>query len=161
MRKILLSVALAAIATTAQAQGILTQRNISQAMALAVAQGALETCTQQGHRISVTVVDRSGNILVVLRGDGAGPHTLDSSRMKAYSSASFGAPPMNFFNAIVAAPGTPNVNSIPNISPLGGGVPIRAGNELIGAVGVGGAPGGNLDEACANAGIERIRAQLN
>lgn len=162
MKKVLLAATVLALSTAAaSAQAIRAERTLSIGLALQIAQGALETCTQQGHRVSVTVVNPAGQILVVLRGDGAGPHTLDSSRMKAYTSATFRAPTQQFFTNIQANPATPNVTSFPGVVALGGGVPVRAGNDVIGAVGVGGAPGGQLDEACANAGIERVRAQLN
>jgi uncharacterized protein GlcG (DUF336 family) len=107
------------------------------------------------------VVDASGLVVAAIRGDGAAPHTLDASRRKAYTSASA----KNTTSALLATsqsnPGAQNLGQIDGFLLLGGGVPISSGaGAVVGAIGVGGAPGGNFDEECANAGIDKIKDRL-
>ncbi|MFQ6016634.1 MAG: heme-binding protein [Kiloniellaceae bacterium] len=136
-----------------------------QVLTLALAQeavaAALQACEDQGYRVSVAVVDRSGRIKAQLRGDGAGPHTLDSSRKKAYTALSLRHATSDLVALIQKRPeaaGLKEMNA--EILILGGGLPIAAGEEVIGGIGVGGAPGGHLDESCAKAGIDKIRNRL-
>lgn len=157
----LLSVlALSAVATAASAQAVRTERNISLELANQVAAGAVAACTAGGYNVAATVVDRAGTVRAVQRADNAGPHTLESSRLKAYTSASAKNNTLAMMEAAQKNPAGANVVYIPGYLLLGGGVPIRVGNEVIGAVGVGGAPGGNLDEQCAVAAIDKIKDQL-
>jgi uncharacterized protein GlcG (DUF336 family) len=99
-------------------------------------------------------------VRAVQRADTAGSHTLAASERKAWTSASAKAPTLAMMENAQKNPGAANLVNIPGFLLLGGGVPVKAGNEVIGAVGVGGAPGGHLDEQCANAGIEKVKAQL-
>jgi uncharacterized protein GlcG (DUF336 family) len=129
------------------------------AMAQDAAVAALGKCLADGYRVSVAVVDRGGNVRALLRGDGAGPHTPDSSFKKAYTSASLGRPTGELAGMVggnTAVAGLRDMND--KILILGGGLPIRFGQDLVGGIGVGGAPGGQLDEACAKAGLEKIGA---
>ena len=128
-------------------------------MATQAAHAAVDKCLKDGYRVSVSVVDMGGNLRALLRQDGAGPHTVDSSRKKAYTSASMRQPTANLAKLIVKMPeaqGLKNMNE--HILLLGGGLPIKIGNEVLGGIGVGGAPGGHLDEACAQAGLDSIGA---
>jgi uncharacterized protein GlcG (DUF336 family) len=129
------------------------------ALALEAATTAEATCAQQGYRVAVAVVDRGGRITVQLKGDGAGPHTLDSSRRKAYTAASLGESTAEL-DATSRLPGAQGLREIDEFLLLGGGLPIESGESVVGGIGVGGAPGGHLDEACARAGIERIADRL-
>ena len=129
--------------------------------ALTAAQAAMAHCRKAGHQVTVAVVDRSGQIRAQLRADNAGPHTNDTSRRKAYMSATMRANSGTIAENVAKNPGAAGVAQITDFIMLAGGVPIRSGNEVIGAIGVGGAPGGNLDEACANAGIDKIKDRLN
>lgn len=140
--------------------GLVTERIISTQMAIDAAIAAEQTCRQQGYRVSVTVVDRYGQIRAVVRGDGAGPHTLDTSRRKAYTSATFRANTTQTAENIRNNPAGANLVFVDQVLHVGGGMPIRAGQEVVGAIGVGGAPGGHLDDACAQAGIQRISDRL-
>ena len=118
---------------------------------------ALEQCEADGYRVSVAVVDAGGNLKALLRADGAGPHTPDSSFKKAYTAASLGRPTGELAQLIVdqpAAEGLRDMNE--NILILGGGLPIKTDGGAAGGIGVGGAPGSHLDEACARAGLEAI-----
>lgn len=130
-------------------------------LAREAAAAALEKCSEDGHRVSVAVVDHSGVVKVLIRGDGAGPHTTDSSRKKAYTAASLRRPTSEFADLIGKNPALQGLRDMnDDILMLGGGLPIARDGEVIGGIGVGGAPGAQLDEACAQAGVERINATL-
>jgi len=139
-------------------QTLLTQKALSADAALTVAHAALDKCHADGYRVSLTVLDAAGLIKVQIRGDGTGPHTLEHSRRKAYTALTFKRTSAETAKAWAAATTSPPV--IEGTVGAGGGVPIRAGDEVIGAIGVSGAPGGDKDEACANAGIARIAELL-
>jgi len=96
----------------------------------------------------------------VQRADNAGPHTLAASLQKAYTSASARNNTLAMMEGAQKNPAAANLTDIPGFLLLGGGVPVRVGNDVIGAVGVGGAPGGHLDEQCAVAGINSVKDQL-
>ncbi len=138
---------------------LLTQKAISTPIALALAQAAYESCIQQGHHVSVTVVGSEGQVLVSLRGDGASPHTFENSQRKAYTSRTFRTPSGEFAQRVKDNP-TLGVVHLPGIIALQGALPIKVADATIGAVGVSGAPGGDKDEACAKAGIDKVADQL-
>jgi uncharacterized protein GlcG (DUF336 family) len=126
---------------------------------------AVSVCQASGYLVTATVVDASGLVKAVAKGDGAPPHTLDSSRGKAYAAVSLGP---NFrettTSAIVARVGSspafgPLVH-LPNVFLVAGGVVIKSGEEVVGAIGVGGSPGGDKDEVCAQAAVAKIAGQL-
>jgi uncharacterized protein GlcG (DUF336 family) len=151
----------AAVATALPARAqVLQERNISLAAAQAIALAAVEACAARNFNVTATVVDRAGVVRAVLRGDRAGPHTLGASRNKAFTAASARNTTSAMAQAAESNPGARNLVHIPGFLLLGGGVPLRAGDEVIGAIGVGGAPSGAIDEECANAAIERTRDLL-
>ncbi|MBN9560512.1 MAG: heme-binding protein [Alphaproteobacteria bacterium] len=118
-------------------------------------------CAQQGYAETAVVVDADGVRQAVLRGDRAGSHTLDSANDKAYTAASFKADTAALLERAKTVPGFSALfTQLPHLMLFGGGVVIKVGDEVIGAVGASGAPGGNLDEACARAGLDKIRDQL-
>lgn len=122
---------------------------------------ALEQCRAGSYRVSVAVVDRDGVLRLQMRDDGAGAHTLDSSYRKAYTAASLRAPTAKFAALIARKPQLQELRDMNDaILMLGGGLPIRIAGEIVGAIGVGGAPGAHLDENCARAGLRRIGADL-
>jgi uncharacterized protein GlcG (DUF336 family) len=126
-------------------------------LAVKMANAAMKKCDDDGHRVSVAVVDRSGVLRVLLRAGGAGPHTVNSSSKKAYTSASLGRPTSEFANMIKDKPELQGLREMdPQILILGGGLPVKIGEEVVGGIGVGGAPGAHLDEACAKAGLEAL-----
>ena len=131
------------------------------AAAQAIAQGAVEACAAKGFNVSAAVVDRAGVVRVVLRADRAGPHTPDAARAKAYTSASLRNATAAVAEAVEKNPAQRNLGQIAGFLLLGGGVPVRVGEEVIGAVGVGGAPTGQQDEDCAKAGLEKAQSSLN
>src|SRR3954470_7187606 len=143
----------------ALAQAPQVEKNVSMAMAMAIIQGTLEQCTKDGFKVSVVIVDKGGNVAASIRGDGTNPHTMEFARLKAYTSRTRGQTSLEFMK-LTSDPANAYLKQIPNTVAVGGGVPIKAGNEVIGAVGVSGAPGGEKDEVCANAGIAKVADAL-
>jgi uncharacterized protein GlcG (DUF336 family) len=122
-------------------------------------QAAVDACKKDGYRVSVSVVDRAGVLRAMGRADGAGPHTVDSSRKKAYTAASMRRTTSELAELIAKAPTLQALRDMNGeILILGGGLPIEIGGEVVGGIGVGGAPGTHLDDACAQEGLDAIGA---
>ena len=138
------------------AQAVRTERNMSLELASELAAATVAACSANNYNVSAVVVDRAGIVRAILRADNAGPHTLESARLKAYTSASAKNTTTAIMEGAQKNPAAANLGQIPGFLLLGGGVPVKMGNEVIGAVGVGGAPGGHLDEQCAMAGLEKV-----
>ena len=155
---ILAGIGLVALATPVSAQ-LLNHKDLSLATALTIATTAAETCKGQGYRVSATVVGRNGEIIVQLRGDDAGPHTIENSQKKAYTSRTFRIPSGEFVQRVKDNPTTGAVH-LTGIVAAQGALPIKIGDEVIGAAGISGAPGGDKDEACVKAGIDKVADQL-
>jgi uncharacterized protein GlcG (DUF336 family) len=147
-------------AAGANAQGVRTERTVSLALANEIAAATVASCSAQGYAVTATVVDRAGGIRAVQRADAAGPHTLAAAYEKAYTSASAKNNTLAMMDAAQKNPAAANLVHIPGFLLLGGGVAIKVGNDTIGAVGVGGAPGGHLDEQCALAALDKVKGQL-
>lgn len=125
--------------------------------AQAAARAAIDQCRADGYSVSAAVVHRSGLVKALLRDDGAGPHTLDSSRRKAYTAASLGESTGKLAKLVASQPELRALGQMnESILLLGGGFPIRMGEQVVGGIGVGGAPGVALDEACAQAGLKAL-----
>ena len=150
----------AAMVPLAHAQGLVVQKNIPLATAQLIANAAMEKCRELGFRVSVTVVDRAGLPIVMLRGDGAGLHTPEGSDRKAYTARTFGQPSADFVKRMLADPASTGSKEYTRVLALAGGLPIKVGDETIGGIGVAGAPGDSGDEGCAAAGIEKVKDQL-
>lgn len=150
---------LSATALSAQAQ-VLSERNISLELANRIAGATVAACSEKGYSVTATVVDRAGVIRSVQRADNAGPHTVAASFQKAFTSASARNTTLAMMETAQKNPGAANLTDIPGFLLLGGGVPVKAGSDVIGAVGVGGAPGGHLDEQCALAALESVKDAL-
>ena len=130
-------------------------------LATEAAQGALAACEAKGFHISVAVTDQSGLVRVLLRDDKAGPHTLDSSVKKAYTATSLGLSTGELTKVVAEHPDAAGLRDMnEKILVMQGGLPIKAGAEVIGGIGVGGTPGGTTDESCARAGLDKITKQL-
>ena len=147
-----------ALASPASAQ-LLTEKSLSAAMALTIAQTALETCTKQGYHVSVHVLGRNAEVIVAVRGDGAPPHTMENSQRKAYTARTFRISSGEFAQRVKDNPSISAVH-LTGIIAAQGALPIKVGDEVIGAVGVSGAPGGEKDEACSKAGLDKVADQL-
>ena len=155
-----LALSLLTAAASANAQVVLTQKNMSLELANQIASASVAACAANGYAVAATVVDRAGIVRAVQRADNAGPHTLGASQQKAFTSASAKNTTLAMMEGSQKNPAAANLVYIPGYLLLGGGVPVRVGNEVIGAVGVGGAPGGNLDEQCAMAALDKVKDQL-
>ncbi len=126
-------------------------------MAQKAANAAMAKCIADGYRVSVAVVARSGSTKVLIKGDGSGPHSVGSSTGKAFTSASMGQPTAKLAALIKEKPELEGLRDMDSrLVILGGGLPIKIDGALVGGIGVGGAPGGHLDEACAKVGVEAI-----
>ena len=149
----------ATVPFTVQAQ-VLTERNISLQLALQIAQAAMASCKADGYDVTAAVVDRAGDLKVLLRADTANPHNADLARRKAYTSRTFKVPSMEVAKRTNGPTELSGQRFLVDIIPLGGGVPINIGNDTIGAVGISGSPTQEADEKCANAALATAAASL-
>jgi uncharacterized protein GlcG (DUF336 family) len=154
------ALALTLVAAAANAQAVRTEKNMSLELANQIASASVAACAANGYAVAATVVDRAGTVRAVQRADNAGPHTLGASQAKAFTSASAKNTTLAMMDASQKNPAAANLVHIPGYLLLGGGVPVKVGNEVIGAVGVGGAPGGNLDEQCAMVALDKVKELL-
>ena len=148
------------LAGTAGAQAVRSERNISLDLANQIASATVAACAAGGYSVAATVVDRAGVTRAVHRADNAGPHTLGSSLHMDWTAASAKTTTTTLMEAAQKFPASANLVNLPGFLLLGGGVPIKVGNETIGAVGVGGAPTGAADEQCAVAALDKVKDQL-
>ncbi len=148
----------AMLSSPAGAQGVLTQKNISLGLAQTIANAAMAQCVSMGFRVSVAVLDRDGLPIVMLRGDGAGLHTPEGADRKAYTARTYRAPSANFAKRVLNEPSYAPATQYNRVLALAGGLPIKAGDEVVGAVGVSGSPG--KDDVCSQAGIDKVADQL-
>jgi uncharacterized protein GlcG (DUF336 family) len=146
------------LSTAVAAQGLVTQKNISLAMAPTIAQAAVAQCESMGFKVSVTVVDRAGLPIVMLRADGAGLHTPEGAERKAYTARTFSQPSADFVKRLTERPETVGSRQYTRVLALAGGLPIKAGSEVVGSVGVSGSPG--KDDVGSQAGIDKVADQL-
>ena len=145
-------------ATTANAQ-LLVHKDLSLAMATTMATTAIQTCKGQGYNVSVHVLGREGQVILGLRNELAGAATMENSMKKAFTARTFRRPSGEFADS-VKGNATAGALFLTNIVAAQGALPIKVGDDVIGAIGVSGAPGGDKDEACAKSGIEKVSADL-
>jgi uncharacterized protein GlcG (DUF336 family) len=146
--------AASASAVSGPAKGELTRTaHLTLAAATEAAQAAVEAAEKENQRVSVAVVDRNGNTLVTLRGDGAGPQSYESAERKAFTAVSWNAPTSELAKRLEQAP---NLKDIPGTLFLGGGAPVTAQGAPVAGIGVAGAPSGDLDEKFARAGVAAL-----
>jgi len=139
---------------------VLTQRSISLQLARTIADAALAACTKDGFDVTAAVVDRAGDFVLLLRSDRANPHNAELARRKAYTSRTFGITSLEFRNRTAGTSEFAGQRQLAEVIPLGGGVPIRIGTELIGGLGLSGSPQQEADEKCALAGLAAAANQL-
>ena len=152
MLKTLLSGAAMVVAINAQAAPALPRHaELDLTTARQLADATLAHCTG-----AFSVLDRGGNALVTMRPESVGPHNLLASQRKAYTALSTKTPTRLFAERARNNPEASNLNSIPELLLLGGGVPLFAGSELVGALGVAGAGGAEQDEACAVSATQAV-----
>ncbi len=149
----------------AEAQGANGEDRLPAALAVEAAMASISFCEKDGYRVTATVVDAGGEQLALVKGDHSTPHTKETAFRKAYTQVTLG--PIFNFEALGAfvekMKGNPlqaSFLSVPNVILLPGAVAVRAKGEIIAAIGVGGAPGGEKDEMCAAAGLAKIKDRL-
>ncbi|MGF9566190.1 heme-binding protein [Neorhizobium sp. JUb45] len=161
MKTALLSLALTtSFAASALAQDVVQQTSLGTPLAIELAQAAVAACSTEGYNVAAAVTDRSGVLLALVRAENAGAHTANASTAKAFTSASSRTPTSTMAENVAKNAGAAGLVDIPGFLVLAGGVPVKASSATVGAIGVAGAPGGNLDEACANKAIEKVSSRL-
>lgn len=146
------------LASSANAQ-LLARKDLTAAIAIALAETTIATCKANGFQVSVTVVGRNGEILLQVRGDNTGPHTMENSFRKAYTSRTFRIPSGAMEERIKKDP-TLSLQYLAGFTSGRGALPIKVGEDVVGAVGASGAPGGDKDEACVQAALNKVADQL-
>jgi uncharacterized protein GlcG (DUF336 family) len=139
---------------------LLVHKDISLAMATTIARTTIEACKAQGYAVSVHVLGREGQVILAVRHENASIITFENSLKKAYTARTFSRSSGEFGDGVSKNPNVAGALSLTNITTARGALPIKVGNDTIGAVGVSGAPGGEKDEACAQAGIDKVAADL-
>ncbi len=129
-------------------------------LALELAQATLETCRKAGYQVAVAVVDRAGVTQVILRDQLAGAHTPETARRKAWTAVSFRTDTSAIMEETQAGKAQSGVRFVTDAMMIGGGIPVTAAGSIVGGVGVSGAPGGEEDHKCAQAGIDAIEESL-
>lgn len=156
--------ALAAMPDWGRAQALVNQPTLSVDAAQEIAAAALAHCRKEGHQVSVTVLDRTGRPIATLRDNGASPHSYEHSLRKAYTALTYNMPSAEYGKRAAGSQGAIGPQLLPHITTAAGGLPIRAGDAVVGAVGVSGTPGkaggGAADAQCGQAGIDRVAKGL-
>jgi uncharacterized protein GlcG (DUF336 family) len=143
----------------AMADTLQTHR-IPAALAVEAASETIAACAKQGYRETAVVLDADGAVITVVRGDGAGIHTIDSAHDKAYTSVSFKNDTLALAERAKGEDSIAPLAKLPHVMFFGGGAVIKLGDEVIGSIGASGAPGAKLDDGCAHAGLDKIRDRL-
>ena len=149
-----------AIAVSAPAgAALIMHKYLSLDIAKTIVEGAIATCAAKGYATSAVVVDADGETLVAMHGDGASVHTMENARRKAYTAMTFKQTTADYAKKLLDPNSVAHQQvTLPNVIAIPGGVPIKAGNEVIGGVGLSGSPG--IDEECVNGGLEKVKDQL-
>jgi uncharacterized protein GlcG (DUF336 family) len=151
LSKAAVALGLAAIVTP---QGLVTERNLSLPMAKTIAEAALSACKSKGFNTAVAVVDRAGQVMVILRDEQATAQQVEMARRKAYTARVWRTTTLEFQKR-TSDPAYAAQRDLPDILALGGGVPIQVGNDVIGGVGSSGSSQ-EMDDACAKAGVAKV-----
>jgi uncharacterized protein GlcG (DUF336 family) len=155
----LAAVGLACVLATSASAQLLARKDLSAKTALTIAETAIATCTTNGYKVSATIVGRNGEVLVQIRGDGTGPHTMENSFKKAFTARTFGIPSGEMEDRLKQNPQM-GAQYLTGFTTARGALPIKVGGDLIGAAGVSGAPGGEKDEACVKSGLDKVADDL-
>jgi uncharacterized protein GlcG (DUF336 family) len=158
MRGALIFIVILLLPVRASTQGVILQRNLSLALAKAVAEATLAECKAKGFNTSAAVVDRAGQVMVILRDEQASAQTVEMARRKAYTARMFRTSTLEFQKR-TADPAFAAQRDVADILALGGGVPIQVGTEIIGGVGSSGSSQ-EMDDACARAGVAKVSGLL-
>jgi uncharacterized protein GlcG (DUF336 family) len=157
VRLLIMALALSVSGPSLAQDSTFAVRMLTPETALKAAQAALARCRSDGYQVAVAIVDRSGNLQVLLRDRFAGPHTPDMATSKAWTAVSFRTNTTVLAAETQAGKPMSGIRQRPGVAAVGGGKMIEGGGSLLGGIGVSGAPGGERDDACADAGIAAIR----
>jgi uncharacterized protein GlcG (DUF336 family) len=160
MKKLIFSAVLGSATLAAGAQDITSERTVSMKLAVDMAAAAVEDCSSKGYNTVAVVVDRAGNVKALLRADNARPHAIDIATRKAHTAAMVGYETRILAENIGKGVTPASITNTPNFTSLLGGFPIKVGNEVVGGIGVSGAPGGPLDAACVDTAFKKVQDRL-
>ena len=160
VRTFLAAIAVTLAADSANAQAVISERSLSTDAAIDAAVAALKQCRQDGYQVAVTVLDQAGRTKAVVSDDRGRLHTVEHSLRKAYTALTYRQPSGEYGQRATSNPQGAGTLHLDKITTAPGGLPIRAGSDVVGAIGVSGSPGGDKDEVCAKAGIDRIAPGL-
>lgn len=138
---------------------LVAHKDLSYEVAKTIAESAIAACDAKGYGTSAVVVDRDGETLIAMRGDKASPHTMENARRKAYTAMTFKQTTAEYAKKL--NDGNPVVRqqiTLPNVIAIPGGQPIKVGDDIIGGIGVSGSPG--VDDDCVNAGLDKVKSEL-
>lgn len=156
--RITLAALVCALATPALAQTLIN-KDISADIAVTIATTAMGDCKAKGYKVSAVVVGRVGEIIVQIRGDGVGPHTMENAFKKAFTARTFKIASGEMEKRLKDNPQM-GAQFLTGFTTARGGLPIKIGDDVVGAAAVSGAPGGEKDEACVQTGIDKVKDQL-
>ncbi len=159
LKFVLVIVAAGTLCHSAAAQGLVTQRNLSLGMAKTIAEATIGECREKGFHTAAVVVDRAGQVIVLLRDEQSPPQVAEMARRKAFTARMFRSTTLEFQKRTASDPSLAPQRNVADILALGGGVPIQVGNEIIGGVGSAGS-NQEQDDACAKAGIAKVAELL-
>ena len=146
------------------ADTLISERQIGVDAAIVVAQAALAACRAHGSIVTITILDRADRVVLSLRDNGASPHSVEHSLRKAHTALTYNMSSREYGKNAAGNPGSAGTLHLANITTAAGGLPIRAGDTLVGAIGISGTPGakggGGADEECAKVGLEKIAGGL-
>ncbi len=150
---------LAVLCAAPASAALIMHKDLSLDMAKNIAEGAVAACAAKGYPVSAVVVNRDGDTIVEMRGDEAAPHTMENARRKAYTAMTFRQPTAEYAKKLQDPNSVAHQQvTLPNVIAIPGGQPIKAGNQVIGGVGVSGSPG--VDDDCVSAGLDKVKDQL-
>jgi uncharacterized protein GlcG (DUF336 family) len=153
------ALAIAALAIAPASAALIMHRDLSLSVAKTIAEAAVEACAAKTYAVSAVVVDRDGETIVEMRGDDAAPHTMENARRKAYTAMTFRQPTAEYAKKLQDPNSVAHQQvTLPNVIAIPGGQPIKVGNQVIGGIGVSGSPG--VDDECVNAGLDKVKDQL-
>jgi len=151
--------AVAAMLATPAGAALIMHKDLPLDIAKAIAEGAIEACAAKGWAESAVVVDRDGETIVEMRGDNAAPFTVENARRKAYTAMAFKQPTAEYAKKLQDPNSVAHQQvTLPNVIAIPGGQPIKVGNEIVGGIGASGSPG--FDDDCVDAGMDKVKDQL-
>src|ERR1700745_533961 len=158
-RFMLAALALAALSIAPASAALIMHKDLSLDVAKTIAEGAVAACAAKGYPVSAVVGNRDGATIVAMHGDEAAPHTMENARRKAYTAMSFRQPTADYAKKLQDPTSIAHQQvTLPNVIAIPGGHPIKIAHQVIGGVGVSGSPG--VDDDCVNAGLDKVKDQL-